>query len=234
MTGSQALIYARSRHTSSDFDRAQRQQRVILSIREQADPRNVLDNLTQLLTDLKTSFKTDIPQGKLPDLIGLSSTIDSTNIHSFVFAPPRFASNAIDQRGSIVVPNISAIRQAVADAFKKIDPTIQRQREAVAGEDGFIWVINGSGKVGQASSIAAYLEYLGLTASAPTKRPDSTVQQTRIRVYNGRESELAATITLLENVFNVKATFVADPSVTVDIIVTTGSRTPSLTPPPAP
>ena len=38
MNGAQALIYARSRHTSSDFDRAQRQQRVILSIREQADP----------------------------------------------------------------------------------------------------------------------------------------------------------------------------------------------------
>ncbi|MEA2537088.1 MAG: hypothetical protein QOF11_1322 [Chloroflexota bacterium] len=234
MTGAQALVYARSRHTSSDFDRAQRQQRVILSIREQTDPRKVLDNLSQLLTDLKTSFKTDIPQSKLGDLIGLSSTIDSTNIHSFVFAPPRFASNAIDERGSIVVPNVGAIRQAVDGAFKKIDPTIQRQREAVANEDGFIWVVNGSGKVGQASSIAAYLEYLGLTASAPTKRPDSTIQQTRIRVYNGHESELQATIALLENVFNVKATYLTDPSVTVDVIVTTGTKTPILTAPPGP
>ena len=234
MTGSQALIYARSRHTSSDFDRAQRQQRVILSIRDQADPRTVLDNLTQLLTDLKTSFRTDIPQDKLDDLIGLSSEVDSSNIRSFVLAPPRFAANATDQRGSIVVPNVSAIRQAVATAFKKVDPKIQEQREAVAGEDGFIWVINGSGKVGQASSIAAYLEYLGLTASAPTKRPDATVQQTRIRVYNGRESGLLATIALLENVFDVKATYLTDPSVTVDIIVTTGTRTPNLTPPPAP
>jgi LCP family protein required for cell wall assembly len=234
MTGAQALIYARSRHTSSDFDRAQRQQRVILSIRDQADPRKILDNLNQLLTDLKTSFKTDIPQGKLGDLIGLSSTIDSTNIHSFVFAPPRYARNGSDERGSIVVPNVGAIRAAVAGAFTKIDATIQRQREAVAGEDGFIWVVNGSGKVGQASSIAAYLEYLGLTASAPTKRPDGTVQQTRIRVYNGRESELQATIALLENVFNVKATYLADPSVTVDIIVTTGSQTPNLTAPPGP
>ena len=189
MTGAQALIYARSRHTSSDFDRAQRQQRVILSIREQADPRKVLDNLNQLLTDLKTSFKTDIPQDKIDDLIGLSSTIDSTNIHSFVFAPPRFASNATDERGSIVVPNVGAIRQAVATAFKKIDPTIQRQREAVAGENGFIWVINGSGKVGQASSIAAYLEYLGSdrqrSHQAPGQDrptdPDPGLQRSRVR-----------------------------------------------------
>lgn len=234
MDGTQALIYARSRHTSSDFDRAQRQQRVILSIREQADPQKVLANLSQLLTDLKTSFKTDIPQGKLPDLIGLSSQVDTTNLNSFVFAPPRFASNATDERGSIVVPNVAAIRQAVANAFKKVDPVIQRQRDAVAGEDGFIWVVNGSGKVGQASSIAAYLEYLGLTASAPTKRPDGIVQQTQIRVYNGRESALQATVALLENVFDVKATYLTDPSVTVDVIVTTGTKTANFTAPPGP
>ena len=236
MTGAQALVYARSRHTSQggDFDRAQRQQRVILSIREQADPAKVLANLTQLLTDLKKSFKTDIPQSKLPQLIGLSSKIDSSAIRSFVFSPPHYGNNAINSLGSVVEPDIGAIRQAVANAFKKIDPVIQRQREAVAGEDGFIWVVNGSGKVGQASSIAAYLEYLGLTASAPTKRPDTIVQQTLIRVYNGRESDLQATIALLENVFNVKATYLTDPSVTVDVIVTTGTKTADLSAPPAP
>ncbi len=233
MTGAQALIYARSRHTSSDFDRAQRQQRVILSIREQADPQTILSNLTQLLKDLKTSFKTDIPQSKLPDLIGLSSRIDSTKIRSFVFSPPRYASNSTDERGSIVVPNISRIRQAVATAFK-LDPTIEKQREAVAGEDASIWVVNGTGQVGQATSVAAYLEYLGLTASAPTKRTDTTKAQTELRVYNGRESDLPATIALLENVFNVKATYLDDPSVTVDVIVTTGTKTPNLVAPAGP
>ncbi len=233
MTGAQALIYARSRHTSSDFDRAQRQQRVILSLREQANPQAIMSNLTQLLKDLKSSFKTDIPLAKLPQLIGLSSKIDSTKIRSFVFSPPRFATNATDERGSIVVPNVSRIRQAVATAFK-LDPVIEKQREAVAGEDGVIWVVNGTGQVGQATSIAGYLEYLGLTASAPTKRPDGTTTQTRIRVYNGRESELPATIALLENVFNVKATYLDDPSVTVDVIVTTGTKTPALAAPPGP
>ena len=37
MTGAEALVYARSRHASDDFDRAARQQRVLLSLREQAD-----------------------------------------------------------------------------------------------------------------------------------------------------------------------------------------------------
>jgi LCP family protein required for cell wall assembly len=233
MDGAQALIYARSRHTSSDFDRAQRQQRVILSIREQVDPAKVLANLTQLLTDLKKSFKTDIPQSKIPQLIGLSGQIDSSRIRSFVFTPPRYGSEGTDSRGYRIEPNVSRIRQTVATAFK-IDPTLEAQREQVAGEDGVVWVVNGTGKVGQATAIASYLEYLGLTASAPTKRPDKTLAQTKVVVYNGREADLPATIALLENVFNVKATFATDPSVLVDIIVTTGTKTPDLTAPPGP
>ena len=35
MTGAEALVYARSRHGSSDFDRAQRQQRILVSLRDQ-------------------------------------------------------------------------------------------------------------------------------------------------------------------------------------------------------
>ena len=234
MDGAQALQYARSRHTSNDFDRAQRQQRVILSIREQVDPRKVLDNLSELLKDLKSSFKTDIPQDKLPQLIGLSSQVDTTKIRSYVFAPPRYGNQGTDSRGYRIEPNVSRIRQTVANAFK-IDPKLEAQREQIASEDGVVWVVNGSGKVGQATSIAGYLEYLGMTASAPTKRPDANVSQTRIRVYNGRETELPATVALLENVFNVKAEFVTDPSVVLaDIIVTTGTKTPTLTAPPGP
>ena len=233
MTGAQALVYARSRHTSNDFDRAQRQQRVILSLREQADPKTILDHLSELLGDLKKSFKTDIPQAKLPQLIELSSQIDSSKIRSYVFTPPFYAHEGTDSRGYIITPNISRIRRAVATAFK-VDPTIEAQREKIAGENGVVWVVNGSGRVGQATGIANYLEYLGLTASAPTKRPATTASQTKITVYNGREADLPATIALLENVFNVKATTANDPSVLVDIIVTTGTRTPSLTAPPGP
>ena len=39
MTGAEALVYARSRHGSDDFDRGARQQRVLTSLREQAERR---------------------------------------------------------------------------------------------------------------------------------------------------------------------------------------------------
>jgi hypothetical protein len=52
-------------------------------------------------------------------------------------------------------------------------------------------------------------------------------------VYNGAESKLDGTIAFLESLFKVKATMRTDASVGVDIMVTTGARTPDLVAPAA-
>ena len=53
MDGDQALRYARSRHTSTDFDRGARQQRVLLSLRQQADPQALIPKLPELVAPLQ-------------------------------------------------------------------------------------------------------------------------------------------------------------------------------------
>ena len=233
MTGSEALIYARSRHGSSDFDRAARQQRVIVSIREQTSPQTVLNNLSALLTTLKSSFKTDIPLDELPALIQLSSQVNTANIRSYVFSPPRFGTEGYPGGIYSIEPNVALIRSTVLNAFK-IDPKLEALRDAVSAENGTIWVVNGSGQSGQANTLVAFLEYEGLTAIAQTERPPATPANTVIKVYNGRETSLPSTVALLEKVFGVQAQLVNDPSVTVDIIVTTGRSTLTMTPPPGP
>src|SRR5665647_2370792 len=90
MTGSQALIYARSRHGSDDFDRASRQQRVILSLRQQADFTTLIQRLPDLVQSTSKAVKTDYPIAKLPQLIELASRIDIGNVRSFVFSPPYY------------------------------------------------------------------------------------------------------------------------------------------------
>jgi LCP family protein required for cell wall assembly len=232
MTGAQALVYARSRHGSSDFDRASRQQRVILSIRQQTSPQTVLNNLQALLSTLKTSFKTDIPLDQLPALIQLSSQVNTANIRSYVFAPPRFESQNYPISTNLF-PNVALIRSTVANAFK-IDPTLEALRDSVSTENGTVWVVNGSGKAGQANSLVAYLEYQGLTAVAQTQRPPTIPANTVIKVYNGRETELPVTVALLERIFGVQVQLVNDPTVTVDIVVTTGKGTPNLVTPQGP
>ncbi|MFL5774879.1 MAG: hypothetical protein ACJ76W_01265, partial [Chloroflexota bacterium] len=83
-------------------------------------------------------------------------------------------------------------------------------------------------------NIAAYLEYYGLSASAPVQKPDSVPKATSIVVYNGRETAVASTVAYLEKLFKVKATFKNDPAARVDIAITTAKSTKSLAPPSGP
>ncbi len=236
MTGSQALMYARSRHASSDFDRGQRQQRVLFSLREQADYGRLIARLPDLVSALKSAVKTDIPVGQLPQLLRLAQSSDASKIRSYVFAPPLYEQEVRsgDPRGYVLIPRIDRIRAAVATAFS-VDPALEADREKVSAENASVWVLNGSGERGQAAQIADYLEFHGVNATAPNQKPDTRgLTDTRIQVYNGAEARLPATIALLEAVFGVTAVPVVDPAARVDIVVTTSARTPDLTPPPAP
>ena len=171
MDGDQALRYARSRHTSTDFDRASRQQRVLLSLREQADPQTLIPRLPELVTALKSAVRTDIPVGQLDELLGLASQVDTANIRSYVFSPPLYSRDTCqDARGCVVLPNIPRIKQAVKNAFSA-DPRDEELRESLAAEAARVWVVNGTSVRNRGSRIAGYLEYHGLSASAPSGRP---------------------------------------------------------------
>jgi LCP family protein required for cell wall assembly len=236
MTGAEALVYARSRHSGQgDFDRAARQQRVLTSLRAQADIANLVPRIPQLVDALKATVRTDIPQSELAKLAGLAGSIDTRNIRSFVFTPPRYATERAsgDPRGYVIIPNVKRMRDAVADAFST-DPQVQEQRDAFGQEGASIWVLNGSGKQGQANNIAAYLEYYGLSASAPVQKPDAVPKSTSIVVYNGRETQLVTTVAYLEQLFGTKAVLKDDPAARVDIAITTAKSTKNLVPPSGP
>lgn len=236
MTGAEALIYARSRHGSNDFDRAARQQRVLISLRDQADPAALVPKLDDLIDALKTAVHTDVPVALLPQLLEIASGVDTREIRSFVFAPPLFGNDQIgnDPRGYVIEPYVDRMRKAVAQAFT-IDPNREAQVEALAQENARVWVLNGTGLTGQAAQIATYLSDQGIDASAPNQRPAGGVRATtRIVVYNGAGSKIPATVAYLSKLFGVKPTTANDPSVLAQVIITTGRSTPSLSPPAGP
>ena len=234
MDGEQALRYARSRHTSTDFDRGARQQRVLLSLRQQADPQMLIPKLPELVAALKSTVRTDIPVSQLDELLGLASQVDTANIRSYVFAPPLYSQDTCaDARGCIVVPNIARIKQAVKNAFSA-DPRDEALRQSLASEGGHLWVVNGTTDSSRGPALAGYLEYRGLAASAPRGRPKGSVPaNTMITVYNGAEEKLAATIAYLEKTFGVQVKTKADPTIPVDIVITVGRNTPNLQAPPS-
>jgi LCP family protein required for cell wall assembly len=233
MTGAEALRYARSRHTTSDFDRAARQQRLLLSMREQADPQDLIPRLPELVKALKSAVKTDIPIDQLDELLGLASQVDTSNISSYVFQPPLYGSET--SPGAAVYkmfPNVSRIRNAVKGAFKA-DPADEAQRERLAEEAATLWVVSALNDRTRGPELATYLDQKGIAASAPRARdPDPTPAKTKIVVYNGAEADLGDTIEYLEKTFKVKVETAVDPAIRADVILTIGQNTPELTVPP--
>jgi LCP family protein required for cell wall assembly len=234
MTGAEALVYARSRHGSDDFDRGARQQRVISSMREQADVAAIIPRIPDLIQALKATVKTDIPQSELAKLAGLAASVDTKDIRSFVFAYPRYGSQTPPGVSPYeYTPNPTKIRAAVANAFK-VDPKLEDTRNALSEENASILILNGSHNSGQATDLAAYLEYYGLTASAPKQTPANVPAKTRIVVYNGAEANLNDTVAFLQSALKTTVTLADDPAVHADVIITTTASTPSLVPPTAP
>jgi LCP family protein required for cell wall assembly len=230
MTGTEALRYARSRHRAQygDFDRGRRQQRVLLSLREQMNPQAIIANLPQLVDALKDSVKTDIKTADLPKLLALAGGVDTKNIRSFVFAPSYYAQEFLTSpRGYIITPNVARIRKAVDQAFK-VTPELLARRERLESEGGSVWVLNGSGRAGLETSSAEFLEYQGLNASAPRRSVDERPSKTDIVVYNGKETDLPETIKYLERRFDTTVTTATDPSRGVDIVITLGKDAPNL------
>ena len=137
-------------------------------------------------------------------------------------------------RGYIIQPRVQRIRDAVAEAFK-VDPGFAEARDALAEEGAQLSVLNGSGRTGEATRLSDYLVYLGMSASAPNQKPDTTgLSATTIRAYNGAETEFPLTVQALHAVFGVDVVPIADPTVRVNFVIITASSTPQLTPPPAP
>jgi LCP family protein required for cell wall assembly len=236
MTGAEALEYARSRKSTSDFERGARQQRLILSLRQQLDIGSVLKNLNPLAAAIGQSLRTDIPRELVPQLLGLADKVDTRSIRSVIFTPPFYQAECFNcpPRGYIIQPRLARIRAAVAEAFK-VDPGFAEARDALAEEGAELWVLNGTGRTGEAARLSEYLSYLGMAASAPNQKPDTTgLSATTIRAYNGAEAKFPLTIAALRTVFGVEVIPIADPAVRVDFTIITAESTPQLTPPPAP
>jgi LCP family protein required for cell wall assembly len=236
MTGADALDYARSRKSTSDFERSARQQRVLVSLRQQVDIGQAFKNIEPLAAAIGESLRTDIPRELVPQLLDLAGRVDARSIRSVIFAPPFYQTECLScpPRGYIIQPRVQQIRQAVAEAFN-IDPNFAEARDALLQEAAQVWVLNGSGQAGEAARLSEYLSYLGIAATAPNQKPDTTgLSATTMRAYNGAADKFPLTVAALNEVFGVQVTPVSDPAIRVDFVIITGKSTPQLTPPPAP
>jgi len=89
LDGTTALKYVRSRHDSSDFDRAKRQQEVITAIKNKALSLGVLTNgskIKDIATAISQNFETNLTITELLTLVSASSDFKDEDIQSAVIS----------------------------------------------------------------------------------------------------------------------------------------------------
>ncbi len=118
LNGSEALGYVRSRKGvgDNDFTRAERQQRLLAAVREKLTAGNLVLSLPGLLDAVKSTISTDIPEARFPALAMAIQEADVDRLERIVLQPPDYmTADTSATAGYILIPNLEAIREVVAE-----------------------------------------------------------------------------------------------------------------------
>jgi len=113
MDGYTALWYARSRHSTSDYDRMRRQHEVEQAVLSQIEPGTVLTRFQQIASAGQKLVRTDIPSAMLSQYVELATKARGLGIKELALVPP-----TID----VIHPNFSAIHEMVKTSFATEEP----------------------------------------------------------------------------------------------------------------
>ena len=115
MDGQTALGYARSRSTTSDFDRSRRQQQILLAIRDAALRPEVVPRLPQLLPALLDAVDTDLPVTRVLSLAGLALRLRPQDYDGRVFDSTMVTDWVTPEGAMVLLPNRPRIEEVWAE-----------------------------------------------------------------------------------------------------------------------
>ncbi|HOS79714.1 MAG TPA: LCP family protein [Anaerolineae bacterium] len=195
--GAMALKYARTRHDSNDFERARRQQQVLLAVLERVSSLNLLPQLAPRLGELYTlmdqSVSTDLTLDEVLALAGLAVKVDRTQIR-FAVIDSTCTENYITPEGAqVLIPLRDRIREVRDYVFGGAELASQ----TVEQESATIGVLNGTGRAGLAASTTEYLKEQGVAVAAFGNADRADYATTMIILNRPKPATAARLATLL-------------------------------------
>ena len=109
MDGAIALIYARIRHDSSDFNRMRRQQQVLFAIRDKLLSPETIPQLPALAQVLFAAVRTDLTLDDIALLGCLGPQINRETIQTWVVDPSMVNPTKLSDGAQVLTPNMDAI-----------------------------------------------------------------------------------------------------------------------------
>ena len=230
LNGELALAYARARYTSGgDFDRALRQQQVILGIRERLlkpdDLSLLISKAPVLYSEIANGVQTNMALEELIKLALIAQKVPEDNIsHGAISAQEVIFAESPDGQ-SVLVPLPEKIRQLRDEIFLVNTGTLGpllpgTSQERMVAEGARIELLNGSLVDGLASQTQNYLQTQGVIVVEISNGQFS--DHTMILDYTGNPH----TIQYLMELFDVLPEYYDlqyDPNSPVDVVVTLGA-----------
>jgi LCP family protein required for cell wall assembly len=181
MDGARALIYARTRHADSDFDRGARQQQVIRAVITELRQRGAFGQalvLPKLLSGLHGTVATTLPIDRPDVLLGLAwigSGLNPDEIGQVRLGPD--IDPNMQEVGSNLIWSQAGLEAAVSSLITRPDE---------ASEAASVQVLNGSGVSGLARRVTGDLERDGFGVIPAGDAPTADVAKTVIYDLKGK------------------------------------------------
>lgn len=199
MDGDMALKYARSRQSTSDFDRARRQQDVIMAIRAKASDLGLLTAPAKMfaISDIiKDHMATNLNKDEMTRLMKLVSDFNPANITNKVFddsAAGLLVASKSEGGAYILTPvggDYNKIKDFVAQAITQTTPETTPAPEEPTATPLKIEVFNGTSTTGLAGKAADKLKAAGYTIVKVGNNPTRGIAKTT--VYGSSEAAASA------------------------------------------
>ena len=188
MDGTLALKYARTRHGGSDFERMQRQQQVLLAVRDQVTNLGLLPRLlpraSEIAKTMGNSAQTDLTLDQIVRLAQLGGEIDRTRIRSASIDGSMTTGWTTPQGAIVLVPDRNKMSVLHSLIFSP-PPAAGDDAAQAAAEAARIVVLNGTRANGLAGQAAERLRAQNLQASS-TGSADRVYTQTLVLVYTSK------------------------------------------------
>ena len=224
LPGEWALAYARNRYTENgDFDRARRQQQVIMAIRDQVLSFNMLPVLIQkgptLYNEIASGIRTNLTLDQLIKLALLAQDVQEQNIQRGIIDKSNvFFGNSPDGL-SILIPipdDIHNLRDQIFATSGSISPQVAgNPAEQMKAEAARIAIYNGSGDSSLGNRTSDYLSQQGANI-VQVANADQSYPYTTIIDHTGNPYALKYLVELM-GIANGKINIKFDPNSQADI-----------------
>lgn len=180
MTGEQALRYARSRQSTSDFDRARRQRKVLMALWDQSLTLNVVPQIPELWWTMANAFQTDLSLEHVINLAYVGVQLEPQRILSRAIGSQQVQSWVTPQGAAVLLPRQQEIQAMLESFYAPLDIA-----QLDAAHQLRVRVLNGSQRPDAEQLAASVLRWAGFTIESTGPAGAQDYAQTQIAVYTG-------------------------------------------------